>query len=94
MRPPLMLWRSRLLIITRDILAEMSTLPATQVSKYQSDIMYPAGVYEHAPESPSIPDTGTNVQLFIYSSLIHLRVLLNGAHNYLYASRKCYILST
>ncbi|KAF1963539.1 hypothetical protein CC80DRAFT_8306 [Byssothecium circinans] len=75
------------LSLETDILAEMSTLPATQVSKYQSDIMYPAGVYEHAPESPVVPDSGTNLQLYIYSSLIHLRVLLNGAHNYLYGSR-------
>ncbi|KAF2634067.1 hypothetical protein P280DRAFT_37287 [Massarina eburnea CBS 473.64] len=71
------------LSLETDILAEMSTLPSTQVSRYQSDIMYPAGVYEHAPEVHTISEF--DMEHFLYSSQIHLRVLLNGTHMRLYA---------
>lgn len=66
----------------------MSTLPPTDVSKYQDEIMYPSGVYENFPEGlPSTEDNG-DLTLWIYSSLIHLRVILNGAHNTLYGASK------
>ncbi|KAF2687795.1 hypothetical protein K458DRAFT_170339 [Lentithecium fluviatile CBS 122367] len=70
-----------------DILAEMSTLPPTEVSKYQDDILYPSGVYEKFPDDLHIQDDSDDHILFIYSSLIHLRVVLNGAHNTLYGAK-------
>lgn len=76
----------------------MSTLPPTNVSKYQDVIMYPTGVYESFPETLSNSHNESSdedmMTLFIYSSLIHLRVILNGAHNTLYgASKLCHVLS-
>jgi hypothetical protein len=52
--------------------------------------MYPAGVYEHVPDTPNPTnaDAETDLCFYIYSSLIHLRVLLNGAHNSLYNAGK------
>ncbi|PVH90746.1 hypothetical protein DM02DRAFT_547200 [Periconia macrospinosa] len=71
-----------------DILAEMSTLPPTSITKYQGDIVYPEGVYEHAPDPPHQPEVGPEDEppKYIYSSLISLRILLNGAHNSLYSA--------
>ncbi|PVH90302.1 hypothetical protein DM02DRAFT_636921, partial [Periconia macrospinosa] len=71
-----------------DILAEMSTLPPTSITKYQGDIVYPEGVYEHAPDPPHQPEVGPEDEppKYIYSSLISLRILLNGAHNSLYGA--------
>ena len=68
----------------------MSTLPPTNVSKYQDVIMYPTGVYENFPETLSSSESTDEdmMTLFIYSSLIHLRVILNGAHNTLYGASK------
>ncbi|KAL1643416.1 hypothetical protein SLS61_009251 [Didymella pomorum] len=75
-----------------DILAEMSTLPPSRISDFQSEIAYPDGVYESVPI-----ESGTNVEekmfadpqtqegsMLMYSSQIWLRVILNEAHNMLY----------
>jgi len=79
-----------------DILAEMSTLPPSRISDFQSEIAYPDGVYESVPIT-SVPDAGTIVEekmfadpqtqegsMLMYSSQIWLRVILNEAHNMLY----------
>lgn len=71
----------------------MSTLPPTEVSKYQDVITYPTGVYETFPEGlPASKDSNDEdvMTLFIYSSLIHLRVILNGAHNTLYGASRLF----
>ncbi|XPS74110.1 hypothetical protein M3J09_006235 [Ascochyta lentis] len=75
-----------------DILAEMSTLPPSRISDFQSEIAYPDGVYESVPI-----ESGTSVEekmfadpqtqegsMLMYSSQIWLRVILNEAHNMLY----------
>jgi len=64
----------------------MSTLPPTDVSKYQDEILYPSGVYENFPEGLPSTEDNSDLTLWIYSSLIHLRVILNGAHNTLYGA--------
>ena len=72
----------------------MSTLPPSKVSDYQSDIMYPEGVYENFPpdgppgtqEVPS--DASKDGSMLMYSSQIWLRVILNEAHNTLYGTSK------
>ena len=79
-----------------DILAEMSTLPPSRISDFQSEIAYPDGVYESVPI-----ESGTNVEekmfadpqtqegsMLMYSSQIWLRVILNEAHNMLYGRSK------
>ena len=79
-----------------DILAEMSTLPPSRISDFQSEIAYPDGVYESVPIG-SAPDSGTIFEekmfadpqtqegsMLMYSSQIWLRVILNEAHNMLY----------
>ncbi|KAF2272121.1 uncharacterized protein EI97DRAFT_234236 [Westerdykella ornata] len=74
-----------------DILAEMSTLPPSHIAQYQDIIDYPKGVgqiriqdlqmpYEQWPEDQKI--------MVLYSSQIHLRVLLNHAHKTLYQKNK------
>ena len=75
-----------------DILAEMSILPPSRISDFQSEIAYPDGVYESVPI-----ESGTSVEekmfadpqiqegsMLMYSSQIWLRVILNEAHNMLY----------
>ncbi|KAF2012228.1 hypothetical protein BU24DRAFT_412742 [Aaosphaeria arxii CBS 175.79] len=70
-----------------DILAEMSNLPPTDVSKYQEDVSYPSGVFEKLPEDmPYNEGTHHEKTMWIYSSQIHLRVILNEAHNTLYGN--------
>ena len=75
-----------------DILAEMSTLFPTSITKFQADILYPDGVSEHMPDLNTAtqprPMTNSEPSFFIYSGLIALRVLLNGAHNQLYGACK------
>jgi hypothetical protein len=77
----------------------MSTLPPSKVSDYQSDIMYPEGVYESVPidATPGTQEvrseTGKNGvaqdgSMLMYSSQIWLRVILNEAHNTLYGTSK------
>lgn len=79
-----------------DILAEMSTLPPSRISDFQSEIAYPDGVYESVPI-----ESGTSVEekmfadpqtqegsMLMYSSQIWLRVILNEAHNMLYGRSK------
>ena len=77
----------------------MSTLPPSNVSDYQNDIMYPEGVYESVPIDTT-PETqevrsGTSKNgdaqdglMLMYSSQIWLRVILNEAHNTLYGTSK------
>ncbi|PSN58572.1 hypothetical protein BS50DRAFT_580643 [Corynespora cassiicola Philippines] len=73
-----------------DILAEMSTLPPTEISKYQDRISYPSGIFEKFPTSPDAMTCNENSEqdkmMWIYSSHIHLRVILNEAHNTLYGA--------
>lgn len=84
-----------------DILAEMSTLPPSRISDFQSEIAYPDGVYESVPI-----ESGTNVEekmfadpqtqegsMLMYSSQIWLRVILNEAHNMLYGRSKWHTAS-
>ncbi|KAH6503157.1 hypothetical protein HBI55_024620 [Parastagonospora nodorum] len=77
-----------------DIVAEMSTLPTSSVTTYQSFIMYPAGVCESFPidgMSMVVPEPqarpNEDIELMIYSSQIYLRVIMNEAHNQLYGSK-------
>ncbi|KAF2115552.1 hypothetical protein BDV96DRAFT_646544 [Lophiotrema nucula] len=70
-----------------DILAEMSTLPPTDISKHQEDIAYPSGVYESLPDSANFDSNNEHEKtMWTYSSQIHLRVILNEAHNTLYGA--------
>ncbi|KAF2625006.1 hypothetical protein BU25DRAFT_373295 [Macroventuria anomochaeta] len=75
-----------------DILAEMSTLPPSSITDFQSEIAYPDGVYESVPI-----ESGTSVEkkffanpktqeafMLMHISQIWLRVILNEAHNMLY----------
>jgi hypothetical protein len=84
-----------------DILAEMSTLPPSRISDFQSEIAYPDGVYESVPI-----ESGTSVEdklfadpktqegsMLMYSSQIWLRVILNEAHNMLYGRSKYHIMT-
>jgi hypothetical protein len=87
-----------ILTISRDILAEMSTLPASSLTEHQNDIMYPAGVFEKLPieendkammeyMKPRKASDDDSIMKF-YSSHIWMRVILNGAHNALYGASK------
>jgi hypothetical protein len=68
-----------------DILAELSSLPPSEISKYQATVSYPSGVFEKFPEDFSYDESSTHDRtMWIYSSQIHLRVILNEAHNTLY----------
>ncbi|KAF2478121.1 uncharacterized protein BDR25DRAFT_8237 [Lindgomyces ingoldianus] len=70
-----------------DILAELSNLPPSDISKYSGKISYPSGVYEKFPETISYSDSSEHERvMWIYSSQIHLRVILNEAHNGLYGA--------
>lgn len=82
-----------------DILAEMSTLPPSGISEYQTKIAYPDGVYESVPI-----ESGTSVEdkmlanpqtkegsMLMYTSQIWLRVILNEAHNMLYGKSRFYM---
>jgi hypothetical protein len=66
----------------------MNTLPPSNISAYQSDIMYPEGVYEYERFGEEIEDERGghpgDISMLIYSSQIWLRVILNEAHNALY----------
>ena len=68
----------------------MSTLPPTEISKYQDRISYPSGVFEKFPTNPDAMTYNENSEhdktMWIYSSHIHLRVILNEAHNTLYGA--------
>ncbi|OAK94754.1 hypothetical protein IQ06DRAFT_81458 [Phaeosphaeriaceae sp. SRC1lsM3a] len=80
-----------------DIIAEMSTLPTSNVTEHQSTVMYPAGVFESLPLDPvdgvslavAQPRNSLNSdqEMMIYSSQIYLRVILNDAHNTLYGAK-------
>lgn len=73
-----------------DILAELSTLPPSEISKHQEDISYPSGVFEKFPDQMAYNETSNHDKtMWIYSSQIHLRVILNEAHNTLYGAGKC-----
>ncbi|KAF2632999.1 hypothetical protein BU25DRAFT_471143, partial [Macroventuria anomochaeta] len=71
-----------------DILAEMSTLPPSRISDFQSEIAYPDGVsiesgtsVEEKMFADPNPQEGS---MLMYTSQIWLRVILNEAHNMLY----------
>ncbi|KAL5407815.1 hypothetical protein PMIN04_011602 [Paraphaeosphaeria minitans] len=64
-----------------DIIAEISELQPSAITQYQTHIEYPSGVYEFDGTSMHTKN------LFLYSSQIHLRVILNDAHNSLYGAR-------
>ncbi|KAF9733463.1 hypothetical protein PMIN06_009150 [Paraphaeosphaeria minitans] len=72
-----------------DIIAEISELEPSAITKYQTNIEYPSGVYESFGEGmPEFDGTSVHTKnLFLYSSQIHLRVILNDAHNSLYGAR-------
>jgi hypothetical protein len=74
-----------------DILAELSTLPVSEISKYQDEISYPEGVFENAYDhDPAMYSESTHSQktMILYSGQIHLRVVLNQAHNTLYNRKR------
>src|SRR4051812_48695119 len=59
-----------------DILAELSTLPPSEISKHQEDISYPSGVFEKFPDQMAYNETSNHDKtMWIYSSQIHLRVI-------------------
>ncbi|KAF2785843.1 hypothetical protein K505DRAFT_368750 [Melanomma pulvis-pyrius CBS 109.77] len=73
------------LTLETDILAELSSLPPSDISQYQATVSYPSGVFEKFPEDFSYDVSTTHDKtMWIYSSQIHLRVILNEAHNTLY----------
>ena len=69
----------------RDILAELSSLPPSNVTQYQTSIMYPIGDMVVSALEPKGPHDN---EMLIYSSQIWMRVLLNEAHNALYGASK------
>lgn len=69
-----------------DIIAEISELQPSAITDYQNDIMYPSGVFESF-EGTALPQEPSSQNMFIYSGQIHLRIILNDAHNSLYG--KC-----
>lgn len=69
-----------------DILAEMSTLTPSGISKFQDEVAYPSGVSDEMPSVENLPEDITTSMLY-YSAQIHLRVLLNNAHNSLYRQK-------
>jgi hypothetical protein len=74
--------------------AELSTLPTSSVTTFQSTIMYPANVCESFPidgmslvvQQPR-KEADQDKEMMIYSSQIYLRVILNEAHNTLYGCK-------
>jgi hypothetical protein len=88
-----------MLIFGRDIVAEMSTLPTSSITQYQSSIMYPENVCESFPLDGMglvVPlprkEADQDKEMMIYSSQIYLRVILNEAHNTLYGCKASEIL--
>jgi hypothetical protein len=68
----------------------MSTLPPSRISEYQDKIQYPEGVFEKFPDAPAEDATPTHSDkdtMYLYSSQIMLRIVLNEAHNSLYNSK-------
>lgn len=70
----------------------MSTLPPSRISEYQDKIQYPEGVFEKFPDPSTPADADTPAHsdkdtMYLYSSQIMLRVVLNEAHNSLYNSK-------
>lgn len=86
-----------MLIESRDMLAELSTLPISSVTSHQSLLMYPAGVVQPSEDETTgeafAPAMNTNDEpnMMIYSSQIWLRTLLNTAHNALYGASTLYL---
>ncbi|KAI5364420.1 hypothetical protein J4E82_011467, partial [Alternaria postmessia] len=82
-----------------DLLAEMSTLPPSGISRYQSEIMYPEGVNENRSQdevsNPVRQNDGVSAGfregliMKLYSSQSFLRVVLNAAHDALYSPGRC-----
>jgi hypothetical protein len=83
----------------------MSTLPTSEVTVHQNQIMYPAGMCGYFPGEGNEIVEGTQANRkpeddkdsMIYSSQIWMRVILNEAHNTLYGASKllpkvCYTL--
>jgi hypothetical protein len=67
--------------VRSDILAELD-LPASSISRSESRINLPKGVYMvHMPSEIQAPGT---IMMFHYSSYIHLCKLLNRVHTDLY----------
>ncbi|KAF2747078.1 hypothetical protein M011DRAFT_403309 [Sporormia fimetaria CBS 119925] len=70
-----------------DIIAEMSNLTPTDISKYWDEIAYPEGVLDddELRSGQELDHTSEHVKMmFLYSMQIYLRTLLNSAHNALY----------
>jgi len=64
----------------------MSNLTPSPISEYQDMISYPSGVFETFTEGVDLDENQeeTTMTMLIYSSQIHLRVILNRAHNTIY----------
>ena len=79
-----------------DIVAELAELQPSAITEHQTDISYPSGIYESFNEGTQLPEPMQSKQsnnMFIYSSQIHLRVLLNDAQNSLYGRIIYHIVS-
>jgi hypothetical protein len=74
----------------------MSTLPTSDVTVHQNQIMYPVGVCDYFPVEGKEMVMGTqenrkpedDKDLMIYSSQVWMRIILNEAHNALYGASK------
>ncbi|KAF2022955.1 C6 zinc finger domain-containing protein, partial [Setomelanomma holmii] len=75
-----------------DILAELSTLPPSNLTAYQNEMMYPDGICDYfavdgeGPEIVHEQNLEKDRDMMMYSSQIRLRVILNEAHNALYGA--------
>lgn len=81
----------------------MSALPASSLTEHQGEIMYPDGVLNKFPleesdkvmmeyMNPKKPSDHDDRIMEFYSSLISMRIILNGAHNALYGASKASLI--
>jgi hypothetical protein len=64
----------------------MNTLSPSGISEYQHEIMYPDRVFKMLRGRDDFEMTDNDADMWLYSSQIHLCIILNGAHDTLYNS--------
>lgn len=75
------------LIGDSDILAELSNIPPSGISRYQEHVGFPAGVYN---DMPAALPPNEEMNMIYYSAQIQLRKILNRAHKALYSKSESY----
>ena len=68
-----------------DLLAELSTLPPSPISRFEGKIAYPSASRDPiTTKANTVESTEEEETMLFYSSQIHLRGIINSAHNTLY----------